>query len=75
MAYSKRLISREEARRAMGLDAQPDTATQPAAEEQKYLPFPEERERGLRHYQSIAEAGGLALSDRDDLVSAYRGRL
>jgi|GEM_PF-6039854 len=29
---------------------------------------------GLATIQRIAEAGGLMLTDRDDLVSAYRGR-
>jgi len=33
-----------------------------------------ERETGLSTIQRIAEAGGLMLSDRDDLASAYRGR-
>jgi len=31
------------------------------------------RTTGLSTYQRIAEAGGFVLSDRDDLVSAYRG--
>ena len=34
-----------------------------------------DRTTGLSTYQRIAEAGGFALSDRDDLVSAYRGRV
>jgi len=34
-----------------------------------------ERETGLSTYQRIAESGGLVLSDRDDLTSAYRGRM
>ena len=32
----------------------------------------DEREIGLSTYQRIAESGGLVLSDRDDLASAYR---
>jgi len=34
-----------------------------------------ERETGLSTYQRIAESRGLVLSDRDDLTSAYRGRM
>jgi len=32
------------------------------------------RTAGLQTIQRIAEAGGLMLTNRDDLVSAYRGR-
>jgi DNA-binding Lrp family transcriptional regulator len=34
-----------------------------------------ERETGLESIQRIAESGGLVLSDRDDLLSAYGGRV
>jgi DNA-binding transcriptional regulator YhcF (GntR family) len=34
----------------------------------------ERRTAGLETIQRIAEAGGLIMSDRDDLYSAYRGR-
>jgi hypothetical protein len=35
----------------------------------------QERAIGLSTYQRIAEAGGLVLTDKDDLYSAYRGRV
>ena len=33
-----------------------------------------ERETGLEFHQRIAESGGLMLSDRDDMLTLYRGR-
>jgi hypothetical protein len=32
------------------------------------------RTSGLQTYQRIAEAGGLVISDRDDIADTYRGR-
>jgi hypothetical protein len=67
-AYDKSIISRDDWRRMAGLPPM----TGPAGK-QLDLPLLEARE-GLQFYQRAAEAGGLVMSDRDDLDAMYRRR-